>query len=128
MSKLKIQNHNLKGKANLRNRTFQFSISLIKYIEQLPNKKIYWTITDQLIRSGTSIGANVIEAKAASSKRDFIRFYEISLKSANETIYWLLLLKESGLDNSETVNKLISETKQLAAMLASSLLTMKGKR
>lgn len=128
MSKLRTNNYNSKLKTDLKHRSFQFSINLIQYSQTLPNKKIYWLLTDQLLRAGTSIGANIIEAKAASSKRDFIKFFEISLKSANETIYWLFLIKEGQLDSSDALEVLISEARQLAAMLGSSLLTMKGKR
>lgn len=80
-------------KSDLRIRTYRFSIKIIKFLETLPEKRVYWVISDQLLRSATSIGANIIEAKSASSRRDFIKFYEISLKSANETIYWLGLLE-----------------------------------
>mgnify|MGYP003866386553 CR=1 FL=1 len=65
-------------------------------METLPNKKVYWVISDQLLRAATSIGANIVEAKASSSKRDFIKFYEIALKSANETKYWLGLLRDAA--------------------------------
>ena len=75
------------------------------------------------------IGANIIEAQAASSKRDFVRFYEIALKSANETKYWLCLLRDSGvMENIEKVEELLQEAIEISNMLASSLLTLKGKK
>ena len=76
-----------KDKPELKYRAYNFSIGIIKFVSALPNQKIYRVIVDQLLRSATSIGANVTEAQAASSKRDFIKFYEIALKSANETKY-----------------------------------------
>ena len=76
-------------------RCYRFSIAVIRLTRYLPETRVYWTVTDQLIRSATSIGANIIEGKSASSKRDFIRFYEIALKSANETNYWLGLLRDA---------------------------------
>jgi len=82
-----VQNYNLKLKTELKYRCYYFSIQIIKFLGNLPEKKVYWVISDQLLRSATSIGANVVEAKSASSKRDFIKFYEIALKSANETKY-----------------------------------------
>ncbi len=127
MSKTKNQPHNPKANTDLRQRSFQFSLMVIQYLQTLPNQKIYWTISDQLLRSATSIGANIVEAKAASSKRDFLRFYEIALKSANETIYWLQLIKKGSLDKSDTLTNIIDEAEQLAAMLGSSILTMKGR-
>lgn len=135
MSKLKCQNYNSKRKAmidnqksDLRIRTYRFSIKIIKFLETLPEKRVYWVISDQLLRSATSIGANIIEAKSASSRRDFIKFYEISLKSANETIYWLGLLKDATKTDIRLVNELLIETEEISRMLGASLLTLKKKR
>ena len=83
----KVQSHNEKRKTELKYRCYYFSIEIIKFIETLPNQKVFWIMSDQLLRCGTSIGANIIEAQAGSSKRDFIKFFEIALKSANETKY-----------------------------------------
>ena len=128
MSKLKAQNQNLNLKTNVRYRSYQFSLAIISFINKLPNKRVYWTIADQLLRSATSIGANLIEAKASSSKRDFIKFYEIALKSANETKYWLCLLRDGQLVEKENIADLIEEVTQISKMIGSSLLTMKGKK
>lgn len=128
MSYLKSQNHNLNLKSDLRHRSYLFSLTIIKFANELPNKRVYWIICDQLLRSATSIGANIIEARASSSRKDFIRFYEIALKSANETIYWLYLLRDSDLVKKELSGKLITEAEEVAKMIASSLLTLKGKR
>lgn len=127
MSKLKTKNQNLNVKSDLRKRSFSFSLLTIKFVKSLPNKKLYWSLGDQLLRSGTSIGANIIEAKASSSRRDFIRFYQIALKSANETKYWIQLLHESGLKKGPKTDKLMQESNEIANMLGSSLLTLKGK-
>lgn len=115
-------------KTSLRKRTYIFSLGIIKLIASFPNSKLYWVFTDQLLRVATSIGANIIEASAQSSKRDFINFYCIALKSANETIYWMSLLKESDLVESKDIDALLDEVNQLAKIIAASLLTMKGKR
>lgn len=128
MSNLKTQNQNLKLKSNIRYRAFYFSLSVIKFIVDLPKKQPFFIIIDQLLRSSTSIGANLVEAKGSSSKKDFIHFYEIALKSANETLYWLYLLKECGLIKDNKINELIKEAKEIADMVGSSLLTMKNKR
>lgn len=131
-SKLKSQNQNanLKSKKeNIRYRAFRFSLSIINFISQTQKNQILTIIFDQLLRSSTSIGANLVEAKSSSSKKDFIHYYEIALKSANETLYWLSLLKESKIIiNNEKILILIKETKEIANMIASSLLTMKNKR
>ena len=128
MSKLKTQNHNLNVKTNLRQRAYNFSLSIIKFVSNFPKKKVYWIIGDQLLKSATSIGANIIEAKSSSSKREFVKFYEISLKSANETEYWLFLLRDSELSKTGEVQLFIQEVKEIANMLGSSLLTLKGKK
>lgn len=113
---------------DLRERTFQFSLDLIKFIKGT-DKKVFYSLIDQLLRSGTSIGANLIEAKDSSSKRDFIKFYQIALKSANETQYWLELIDGSygkQIDASE-IDRLLSELEEICRMLGRSLLTMKNK-
>ena len=124
--KVQNQNANLKS-SNLNDRTYQFSIDIIKFVNELPNKRAFWSIGDQLLRSATSIGANIIEAKASSSRRDFIKFYEIALKSANETKYWLNLLKDSYKLFSPVCEKLLQESTEIGRMLGSSVLTLKGK-
>jgi four helix bundle protein len=127
-SKLKTQNQSSKVKTELRERCYIYSIKIIKFIDALPKKRINWALSNQLLRSATSIGANVIEAKSASSKRDFIRYYEIALKSANETKYWLGLFRDAlDIDGVET-KYLLKETEELSRMIAASLLTMKNKR
>ncbi|MFA6534123.1 MAG: four helix bundle protein [Patescibacteria group bacterium] len=127
-SKLKSQNHNAKVKTELRFRCYCFSLTVIKFLGTLPEKMIYWKIGDQLMRSATSVGANIIEAKSASSKRDFIKYYEIALKSANETKYWLGLLRDGCKLDRAAINRLLDETNQLSRIIGASLLTLKNKR
>jgi four helix bundle protein len=128
ISNLKNQKHKSKIKNEFNKRCYSYSITVIKLIKSLPEKRIYWSVSDQLLRSATSIGANIIEAKSASSKRDYIKYYEIALKSANETKYWLGLLRDAlGADKDE-INKLLKESSELANILAASLITMKGKK
>jgi four helix bundle protein len=130
MSKVKGQNHNSNVKTNIKLRAYGFSLLVIKFMGNLPNKKTFWVIGDQLLRSATSIGANIVEAKSSSSKREFIKYYEIALKSANETKYWLCLLRDSdleGVDKTE-VETMLSEAIEISNMLGSALLTLKGKK
>jgi len=129
ISKLKMQNHNPKLKSDLKYRCYYFSIDVIHLLETLPEKRVFWVITDQLLRSATSIGANIVEAKSASSKRDFLKFYEIALKSSNETKYWLGLLRDAAkTDKEDKINKLLKEVDEISKMLSASVLTMKNKR
>ena len=127
-SSLEGQNHNEELKTDLKHKTYHFSLSIIKFVNSFPSSRIYWVIADQLLRSSLSIGANLIEAKASSSKKDFINYFQISLKSANETEYWLCLLRDSNLVDNAKVNIFIDEVQQISRMLGSSLITMKGKR
>ena len=106
-------------------RATTFSIRIFRLVDILPSSRSYWVIIDQLVRSATSIGANMVEAKAASSKKDYINFYNHALKSANETVYWLFLLKELTNAPIDTIEALMEESQQLAKVLAASIITMK---
>jgi len=87
-----------------------------------------WPIADQLIHSATSIGANVIEAKASSSKLDYLRFFQIALKSANETKYWLVLIGESSSDFKNRADNLFKESDEISKIIGAGVLTMKGRK
>ncbi len=122
-----MQNYNSKSKIDLRERCYKFSLAVISLTDVLPNKRSAWVIADQLIRAATSIGANLIEAKASSSRLEFKKFYEIALKSANETKYWLGLLRDSDLADKDKVNGLLNEVIELANMLAAGVMKLKSK-
>ena len=111
-----------------KNRSYQFALKTIKLIDKLPNDVATQTIAKQLLRASTSIGANIIEAQSGSSRKDFTNFFNHALKSANETKYWLDLLKDSGKVDKENIDILIKEAKELSNILCSSVLTLKGKR
>ena len=113
---------------DLKKRTYIYALEIIKFLEGLPRDYISETIGRQLLRSATSIGANIIEAQASSSKKDFANFYSYSLKSANESKFWLGLLKDSNRVSSEQVSPILNETNELSNILAASILTMKGKK
>jgi four helix bundle protein len=115
------------SKVDLKIRCYKFSLEVINLTNSLPNKRSAWIIFDQLVRSATSIGANLIEAKASSSRLEFKKFYEIALKSANETKYWLGLLRDAGLADKDKINRLLSEAAELSKMLASGVIKLKRK-
>ncbi len=123
-----MQNHNSKDKSDLKVRCYHFSLNLIKHIDGLKNDLSVKIISNQLLRSGTSIGANLVEVTSSSSKLEFKKFHEIALKSANETKYWLGLLRDSGKSNKEKINSLLKEVTELSNMIASGVLKMKGKK
>lgn len=108
-------------------RAFNFARTVIKLVDRFPSKRSAWVITDQLIRAATSIGANIIEAQAASSKKDFVNFLFHALKSANETKFWLALAKDLDKDLVDQISELLKEADELAKILGSSVSTLRGK-
>jgi len=123
-----MQKLNEKLKSDLKARAFAFGLNVISLCEELPSKKSVWIISDQLLRSSMSIGANIVEAKSASSRLDFKRYHEIALKSANETLYWLSILKMSKLAKPESVDPFIQEATELSRMLGKSVLSLKSRK
>lgn len=101
--------------------TFDFALDIIDFTENLNSKKKF-NLSNQLFRSGTSIGANVKEAQNAESKLDFIHKFKIAAKEIEETEFWLLLCKESKHypDSSELLEKLISISKVVNKIIGSS--------
>ena len=122
-----MKNQNPKSKTKLKDRAYQYSIRIIEYIDNLPLDTSTQVISKQLLRSATSIGSNIIEDQASSSKKDFTKFFIYSLKSANESLYWFGLLKDAKKVNNNQLEYLLNETKELANILCSSILTLKGK-
>ena len=123
-----MQNDNPKFKKEFKKRVYHFVLKLIKFVDNLAKDGSSRIIGDQLLRSGTSIGANYIEAQAASSRKDFTNFFNHSLKSANESKFWLALLRDSGKAEAKNVEMLLQELTEISNVLASSILTLKGKK
>ena len=105
--------------------TFEFSIQVVLYCELLEEKRKY-VIANQLLKSGTSIGANCREAQNAESKADFIHKNAIAQKEANETIYWLELLYSTNYISKELFDELNFKAVELIKMLTSIIKTAKG--
>jgi four helix bundle protein len=114
-----------KVKSDIPDRCYRFGLDIIGFCDTLPNKRTTWVLSNQLLRSSTSIGANVIEAQASSSRREYKKFFEIALKSANESIYWLNLVKDSSISDPKKVSPLIDEARQLSLILGKSVITLK---
>ncbi len=110
---------------DVRKRAYYFSVKTIKYIDGLPTDLTGSVIAKQLVRSATSVGANLVEAKGASSRKDFINFYSYSLKSANETLYWLGLLRDAKHFNGEQLIMLITEAQELSKMIGACIVSLK---
>jgi four helix bundle protein len=111
---------------DIRQRSFEFAKDIVRFVSNSEYDRRFYSIFDQVLRSGTSIGANIEEGKAGSSKRDFRKFYIIALKSANETKYWLSLIKETKLSRVELplIEEMINESEALAKIIASIVIKM----
>lgn len=123
-----MENDNSKFKNEFKSRLYNWVLKLIKHIDSLKKDQVSEVIIKQLIRSGTSVVANYIEAQSASSKKDFINFFTHSLKSANESKFWLALLRDSGKSSKKDIDYLLNELIEISNILASSILKMKGKK
>ena len=106
-------------------RCFYFSKEVILFIRDCKYDSIYRSLFDQLVRSATSIGANLVEGKSGSSKKDWKNFYVIALKSANETKYWLCLIGETMEVPKEKIKLLIKEADEISKIIASIIINSK---
>ena len=112
---------------DLNERLLEYGARIIKLVESLPRSLVGKRIGDQLLRSGTSVGANYEEAQGAESKGDFAHKLQIALKEVRESNYWLRLLAKAGTLPPERLTELIDESTQLRAMLSKAVATAKGK-
>lgn len=111
----------------LKNKSYGFALLIVDTYKSISVEKKEFILSKQLLRSGTSIGANIREAEFAQSNKDFINKMSIALKESNETEYWLLLLKDSGYLELKKYNNLYSLNRELIKMLVSTIKTMKSK-
>ena len=109
-------------------RSVRFALHIISLYRKLQKDSVGMIIGKQLLRSGTSIGANVHEAQGAQSKADFIAKMSIAHKEAYETSYWLRLISESNIINQEELSDLTDETLQIVKILSSILITSKNRK
>jgi four helix bundle protein len=114
---------------DLESRLLEFSVAVIKVVEQIPNTRTGNHISGQLLRSGTSPYPNHGEAQAAESPKDFIHKLRISLKELRETQRWLKLIQRIPLiDNEEHLNSLLAETEELIRIFVTSIKTSESRR
>ena len=113
------------GKSILKDKSYAFAILIVKLSQRLVSDKKEYVLSKQLLRSGTAVGALIREAEFAQSKKDFVNKMSISLKEANETLYWLDLLKDTNYINDADHQIHIGLNKELVAMLVSSIKTTK---
>ena len=100
-------------------KSFLFAVRIVKLCKHLRSTKNEYTLSKQLLRSGTSIGANIAEAQQAQSRPDFISKMNIALKETVETDYWIRLLSSTGYITEKERDSLLSECKELERLLTS---------
>lgn len=120
--KMKTENGNI-----LAEKTVDFAVRIVKFYKYLCDEKKEYVLSKQILRSGTSIGANVRESKNAQSRADFVSKLNIALKEADETEYWLEVMLKSDLVKENQIEKLVANLKEIIAILVSSIKTMKMK-
>jgi len=113
---------------DIKERTFLFALEAVRLCRRLEKQfDVYRTLGRQLLRSGTSIGANVEEAQAGQSRADFISKYAIALKEARETIYWLRLIQEISSAKDDKMASLIQEADEISRIIGSIIVNTKRK-
>lgn len=112
----------------LKNKSKAFALRIIKMYNYLCDDKKEYVLSKQVLRSGTSIGANIAEAFYAQSEADFIAKLYISRKEAGETLYWIDLLKDSAYINEDVATSITNDCDELLKLLTSSIKTMKDKQ
>lgn len=114
------------GENILKDKSYEFAIMIVKTSKQLIAQRKEFILSKQLLRSGTAIGALIKEAEFAQNKADFINKLSIALKEANETLYWLSVLKDTNYISSESFTNLSNTCKELISILVASIKTSKS--
>ena len=107
-------------------KTINFAVRIVRFYKYLCEEKKEYILSKQILRSGTSIGANVRESRNAQSRADFISKLNIALKEADETDYWLELMEKSEIIKSNQIADLKSDLNEITAILVTSLKTLKN--
>ena len=115
------------GASIIRVKSKAFAIRIVRMARYLQEAKHEFVLSRQVLKSGTSIGANIRESRNAQSTADFINKLEIALKESDETEYWLEILHETDYIDKQTFDSMITDNNELTAMLTSIIKTTKGK-
>jgi four helix bundle protein len=116
------------GQSPLRTKSYAFALEIVKLSRQLTREEKEYVLARQILRSGTSVGANILEATQGQSRADFIHKLSISLKEAVETNYWLQLLRDSDMITQSRATELLDNCRELEKMLTASIKTAKNNR
>src|SRR5215210_1983792 len=112
----------------LKTKSYKFALRMVKLFQYLSNDKKEFVLSKQVLRSGTSVGANIEEAYQAESKADFIHKLAIANKEAFETHYWLRLLRDSELLTKKQSEALLVECHEIQRMLVAAIKTSKSRK
>lgn len=112
----------------IQEKSYLFAIRIIKMYQKLTERKREFVISKQCLRSGTAIGALISESEHAQSKADFISKLTIALKEANETVYWIKLMKDTDYISVNEYNSISADALELVKILASIVKTLKSKK
>lgn len=111
----------------IQEKSFQFAVRIVKLTKEIQERHREFVLSKQLLRSGTNPGAMAREAEHAQSRADFINKYSIALKEANETRYWLDLLKETNYITEEDYSSIIIDCNEIIRIVASIVKTTKNR-
>lgn len=110
-------------------RVYTFSLLIVRFLKDVSKKDFVFEImAKQLIRSATSIGANIVEAQGSPSDKDFKNFLHHALKSANETRYWLGLIRDTDAPHKKQASALLKEAQEISKILGSTVQSLKKKQ
>lgn len=110
----------------IKEKSFAFAIRIVRMYKHLSSEKREFVLSKQLLRSGTSIGALVMEAEHGQSKADFLNKMNVALKEANETEYWIRLLKATDYLSQEEYNSIHNDSVEILRILATIVKSTKG--
>jgi len=114
-----------KKESVLRGKSYKFAIRIVRLSQYLQQEKKEYELSKQLLKSGTSVGALIREAEYAQSDADFINKFSVSLKEANETAFWLSLLKDTDYIEENLYSSLFADCDDIISMLVATIKTMK---
>jgi four helix bundle protein len=109
----------------IQKKSYEFALRIVKLSKYLNGEKKEFILSKQIIKSGTSIGANVEEGLGAQSKKDFIAKMQIALKETRETTYWVRLLRDSSILEADLADSFIKDSNELKKILSSIIKTSK---
>jgi four helix bundle protein len=115
----------MKNSNLIKDKSYDFALQIIKIVQGIRNQHNEYTLTKQLIRSGTSIGANIEEAIGAQSRNDFLHKISVAYKEARESNYWIRLLRDSNYLDAKIAEKLLKENLALLKIIGSIQKTIK---